>query len=256
MKSPGVGMDFKSPWMNAAGILGFAPEASQRVDYSCLGAFITHPVSLLPRMPAHGRRYVPFPGGFLLHTGYPNPGLKAIIRRYRDAWQRSPIPVWVHLIGSEPEELEQMVLSLEDLPGVSGLELGLPPGINAGLVEPFIRAAQGELPLIVRIPLDRVGDFGGVISKHFPQVVLSLGPPRGKLPGDDAVMLAGRLYGPAIFPQALMALEQALDYDVPVIAAGGVYSADQARLMLEAGATAVQLDTVLWRNGLRDWCPG
>lgn len=253
MRFPKIDLGLRTPLMNAAGILGFAPVVDPRVDYSCLGAFITHPVSFLPRMPANGVRYLSFPGGFLLHTGLPNPGLKTVIRRYRDAWQRSSIPIWIHLLADEPEHVEQMVLSLEDLPGVAGIELGLSARQNAGEIAPLVGAAQGELPLIVRIPLERVNDLAEAVVNQCPQVVLSLGPGRGKLPVMGSGMQTGRLYGPSVFPQSLMALEQALAYDVPVIAAGGVYSVEQARLMLELGAEAVQLDAVIWRNGLHGW---
>ena len=253
MNNPRYELGLKLPWMNAAGILGFAPDADRRVDYSCLGVFVTHPVSMSPRTPAHGRRYIPFPGGFLLHTGFPNPGFKAIVRRYRDAWRRSAVPVWVHLISHLPEEVEQMVLSLEELPGVSGIELGLASDIDASLAVPLIQAAQGELPLVVQIPLDRVDELVAGIVKQYPRVVLSLGPPRGKLPVSGSGMLTGRMYGPAVFPKALMALERALDYDASVIAGGGIYTQKQARLMLDAGALAVQLDALIWRAGLQGW---
>lgn len=38
-----------------------------------------------------------------------------------------------------------------------------------------------------------------------------------------------------------------------MIAAGGDYSVKQARLMLNSGEMAGQLDAVLWRNGLQNW---
>ncbi|HSQ25563.1 MAG TPA: hypothetical protein VLM80_00425 [Anaerolineales bacterium] len=253
MQDMKIDLGLKIPLMNASGILGFAPEANNRINFARLGAFITHPVSLLPRMPAHGTRFGAYHGGFLLHTGYPNPGLRAVTRRYQDAWQRSPLPVWVHLLGDEPEDVKKMVLFLEELPGVVGFELGIPPEIDARLARSLVQAALGELPLIVSIPLERVIDLAEMIGKQFPQVILSLGPPRGKLPCSDKSMVAGRLYGPAIFPQALLVLERVLSLDIPVIAAGGVYSVEQARLMLKAGAVAVQLDAVLWRNGLQNW---
>ena len=68
-------LPFRSPFLNAAGSLGFAPDPHSPLDLSRLGAFITNPVSSQPRTPASGPRYLPFSGGFLLHTGHPNPGL-------------------------------------------------------------------------------------------------------------------------------------------------------------------------------------
>ncbi len=246
-------LGFTPPLMNVAGFLGYAPDINSRVDYSNMGAFITHPVSWAPRYPSHGKRLFSFPGGFLLHTGYPNPGVKTVIRNYKDAWQRSPLPVWVHLIGEDPDEVAQMVLLLEDLPGVVGIELGLPPAADSKLVMDLIQASLGELPLMVRITLGRISELAKLIARQFSQVALSLGAPYGKLPQIGSGSIKGRLYGPAIYPQAALALEEILPFDLPVIAAGGVYSAEQARSLLQAGAVAVQLDSVLWRNGITGW---
>ena len=63
-------------------------------------------------------------------------------------------------------------------------------------------------------------------------------------------MVEGRLYGPALFPQALAGVRGLAQAGVPVIGAGGVYSQAQAQAMLAAGALAVQLDAVLWRGNL------
>ena len=136
--------DFNPPWMNAAGSLGFAPEKHGPVELSRLGAFVTHPISLEKRSPAHGERCLDYPGGFLLHTGYPNPGLRAAIRRYGEGWGRTTVPVIVHLLCQRVEELAQMAQSLEGLPGVSGIELGLPPEIEAGQAARLVQAASGR----------------------------------------------------------------------------------------------------------------
>ena len=82
-------------------------------------------------------------------------------------------------------------------------------------------------------------------------------PPRGSLPGPGKELLSGRLYGPGIFPLALNTVETLCALGFPVIGAGGVYAKEQALAMLEAGALAVQLDTVLWKTDtdLREWLP-
>ena len=79
-------------------------------------------------------------------------------------------------------------------------------------------------------------------------VALSLGPPRGATVGKDGHLLRGRLYGTAVFPQALQMVEALAQEGYPVIGAGGIYSPTDARTMLDAGAIAIQLDTVLWRG--------
>jgi dihydroorotate dehydrogenase (NAD+) catalytic subunit len=244
---------FDPPWMNAAGSLGFAPDRHGLVDLSRLGAFVTHPISLERRGPAHGVRYLTYPGGFLLHTGYPNPGLREAVRRYAGQWGRSPIPVLVHLLCQRAEELAQAVQRLEGIPGVAGLELGLPPEIEAGQARALVQTATGELPVIVRLPMERAVELGGALTKNntTPEGLagFSLGPPRGLLLGPDGNLARGRLYGPAVFPLALRAVKALSDFGVPVIGGGGVYRMEQGEAMRAAGAMAVQVDAVLWRGG-------
>jgi dihydroorotate dehydrogenase (NAD+) catalytic subunit len=85
-----------------------------------MGAFITNPVSLRPRTPAQGPRLLPFPGGFLLHSGNPNPGLRRVIQLYAGRWARSPLPVVVHLLAESPAEVSEMAERLERVDGVAG----------------------------------------------------------------------------------------------------------------------------------------
>ncbi|MFW5713111.1 MAG: hypothetical protein ACOCYU_00385 [Brevefilum sp.] len=73
------------PLVNAPGILGFAPDPHTMPFLEHLGAFITNPISRRPRQPAKNRCCTPFPGGFLLHTGWPNPGFSRTVARHHHA---------------------------------------------------------------------------------------------------------------------------------------------------------------------------
>jgi dihydroorotate dehydrogenase (NAD+) catalytic subunit len=234
--------------MNAAGFLGFAPGLRGPTAISQMGAFITNPICPSARSPAHSPRFLSFPGGFLLHTGYPNPGLVSAIRRYARQWARSPLPVLVHLLAQKTGEVAEMVRKLESLEGVAGFEIGLPAEADAGLVHDFARAAAGELPVVMRLPLEHAAGLADRFAQTHLAAV-SLAPPRGALPRPDGGVLQGRLYGRALFPQALAAVQALARRGVPVIGSGGIYTPAQAEAMLQAGAIAVQLDAVLWRGG-------
>jgi dihydroorotate dehydrogenase (NAD+) catalytic subunit len=241
---------FDPPLMNAAGGLGFTPPPRKEADISQLGAFITNPVSLGPRHPAQDNCSLAYPGGFLLHSGYPNPGLKAVIKRYGERWKRSTLPVVVHLLAQDAAEADKMAARLEPLAGViAGLELGLPPWVEAAQAIAMIRAASGELPVIVRLPHERGPKLAAAITAAIQPAAFSLGAPRGSLAGPDGELIHGRLYGPGVFPQAVESLLRVKEAGLPVIAAGGVYSSGQIETMLNLGALAVQLDAVLWRGG-------
>lgn len=239
---------FEPPLLNAAGSLGFAPDPHHGVTLDGLGAFITSPISLAPRRPAGGRSCLPCPGGFLLHSGYPNPGLRRAVQQYGPAWERAGLPVLVHLLCRTPDEVRLMVGKLEGRPGVAGLELGLPPEAGAELARAMLQAALGELPVALRLPLERAAHLAqACLDANLAPAAFSLGPPRGLLPAPGGGLVAGRLYGPAVFPLALAALRELVPLGLPVIGAGGVYQPAQAEAMLALGAAAVQLDAVLWR---------
>ena len=253
-------LTFDPPIMNAAGALGFAPDLHSAPDRPGLGAFLTNPISAGPRRPAQGVRYLSFAGGFLLHTGFPNPGIRAATKHFASTWKRSPIPVYVHLLCQNPAQLRKMVAHLEASGAVSGIELGISPRISPSAALQFIQQAVGELPVIVRLPLERATELAyGIVSlidangrqpdqaKLVP-AAFSLGPPRGALPLAGQGLLRGRLYGPALFPLALAALQALRPLGIPLIGAGGVYQDWQIEAMLGAGALAVQLDSVFWRG--------
>jgi dihydroorotate dehydrogenase len=242
---PKYDLEISPPVMNAAGTLGYAPQSSDLVKFDRLGAFVTNPVSLHPRTPASARTSQPFPGGFLLHSGYPNPGLRSVIKQYATRWARSALPIIVHLLVHQVEDVQPMVSQLEGREGLTGIELGIPPDCEPGQAVKMVEAAVGELPLIVRVPMERAGVFTSVLSES-SLAAISLAPPRGALLDQQDQPVRGRLFGPAVFPLALAAVQEVIDMGVPVIASGGVYKQRQIEALLGIGATGVQLDSVLW----------
>lgn len=235
------------PLMNAAGSLGYSPDLHSPVDWSKLGAFVTNPVSLLPRTPARGSRYIPYPGGFLLHTGFPNPGLAQVLRRYARQWGGSPIPVIVHLLAQNVDEVMQMARRLELAEGLAGLEVGLPSEANLEVVGAFTQAASGELPVIVRLPLERAVELAPVAMNSGASAI-SLGAPRGAFVDHSGGWVQGRMYGPSVLPLSLRVVHELTRLGIPTIGAGGVYTQEDRDAMLAAGALAVQLDYNLWRE--------
>lgn len=245
--SPREELNLSSPWINAAGSLGFAPGGSWSVPMP-QGAFVTNPISLRPRTPAEDRALVEYPGGYLLHTGVVNPGLTEAIKRYADRWARAALPVWIDLMADTPENVAQMVQALEELEGVTAIVLGIPPRVYGEQALSLVAAANGERPLVVDAPLTAAGD--GWIGRLAGLGVsaLCLSAPRGALPDRNGRLIGGHLNGPGLYPQMLAALRTARRTRLPLIAGAGVYSRAQGEVLLNAGAWAVALDGVLWRG--------
>ena len=243
-----TGLTLQSPLVAGGGAFGFADEYAGLIDFSRLGAFITNPVTLRPRTPAAGIRVAPFPGGALLHTGLPNPGVSAAIRDYGRRWAKLGCPVLVHLAATTPDEVAASVEKLEPVESVAGIEVGLRDDEALADAELLLRAAtsRARQPVVVALPAARAGAFARLAEKAGAQALTVTAPPRGVhwAQGD---WVSGRLYGPALLPQALrLVREVRQQVSLPLIGAGGVHAPADVEAMLAAGAAAVRLDSAVW----------
>jgi dihydroorotate dehydrogenase len=242
---------FSKPLMNAAGSLGFAPDSRAGISLNSFGAFITNPFSLRPRLPAAKPDLIEYAGGFLLHTGLPNPGLNAGLKKYSAKWSRSDLPIIVHLMADRPEETQRMVRTLETQENVMAVELGFAPLLADDIILLTLEMCLGELPLIFSLPVEQVLRLGPRLIQDGAQAI-SIAAPRGALSplplGEGRVrdVITGRLYGPSLFPQTLESIYSAVKIGIPIIGSGGVYSKENADAMLSVGALAVQVDVALW----------
>jgi len=242
---------FSKPLMNAAGSLGFAPDLRAWISYNSFGAFVTNPISLRPRLPTAHPAVIEYPGGFLLHTGLPNPGIHAALKKYSAKWTRSDLPVIVHLMADRPEETQQMVRMLESHENVMAVELGFAPLLADDIILLTLEMCLGELPLIFSLPVEQVLSLAPRLMQEGAQAI-SVAAPRGATltpnpsPEGRGGLITGRLFGPSLFPQTLNVVESAAKLGIPIIGAGGVWSKQNADAMLSVGALAVQVDAALW----------
>jgi len=238
--------------MNAAGSLGFAPDSHAGVALDSFGAFVTNPFSLRPRLPAAKPQLIEYPGGFLLHTGLPNPGLRAGIKKYASRWDKSDMPIIIHLMADRPEETQRMVRMLESQENVMAVELGFAPLLANDIIRLTLEMCLGELPLIFSLPVEQVLSLGPRLIQGGAQAI-SISAPRGASSplhegegSGEREITHGRLYGPSLFPQTLEKVCSAAKLGLPIIGAGGVWNKENAHAMLSAGALAVQADAALW----------
>ena len=246
-----TGLQLASPVMTAAGCYGLGSEYQGLVDIRPLGAVVVGPVTMRARTGTTPPRAVPLPGGILLHAGLANPGLKRVLQRQRRAWERSPVPVILHLAATTSEEVGAACQLLDDTGAVAALELGLPDATETGEALALVRvagAAYGRGPLLVRLPLGSASRLAAEIVEAGAHALTVAAPPRGTALHAGRPV-TGRLYGQLVHPLALRALRQVREeVGVPLIGCGGIYGFDDALAFLRAGALAVQLDAVIWQD--------
>jgi dihydroorotate dehydrogenase (NAD+) catalytic subunit len=110
-----------------------------------------------------------------------------------------------------------------------------------------VRAALGGPPLLVRLPVERAAELAASAAQAGADALtIGTSPRVSALSGDRTV--TGRMYGPVCQPAALEAVRAVagLALGLPIVGAGGIYSIEDARLFLESGAVAIQLDAAVW----------
>jgi dihydroorotate dehydrogenase (NAD+) catalytic subunit len=250
-----TGLRLKNPILTSAGCYGMGTEYRRLVDdggaaAAPLGAVVVGPLTMHPRRGAAPPRAVPFPAGVLLHTGLANPGLPTALRRYGRAWERSPVPVIVHLAATSPDEVEAACERLSAIEAVAAVEIGLRDGAEADEAAALVALARPTVrqPLLARLPLADAARLAEPVSQAGADALTVAAPPRGTVLYRGQ-FITGRLYGPFVLPLALRALRQVAEtVAVPLVGCGGAFSPDQAMQFFRAGAAAVQLDAVLWRD--------
>ncbi len=240
----------ETPVMNATGTLGFGDEYRDLIDLSTLGAFVTNPLTYTAWSPATGTRVVPLDAGMLVHTGLPNPGISKVIGQCRALWQRMSVPVIAHLVVNSIDDMHKCIALVERESVIQGIELGLSDEISPAETEWHIRSAaqRSEKPLLVRLPFGATADHYQAAIDAGADALVVCAPPRGTARDQAGRLVGGRIYGPLIKPIILRTVGQLarLYPRIPIIGAGGIHSTQDARDFLEAGAAAVQVDSVTW----------
>lgn len=240
----------ESPVMNASGTMGFADEYADLIKFEKLGAFVTNPVTLNRRDPANWPHIIPLDGGILVHTGHPNDGLYETVSTHQQQWDRMPVQILMHILATTPFEVKTCFEYLETIDAVEGIELGLRDDIEDDDLIEFVKlATRCEKPVLVQLPFNIAPNLVKRISDLGVDGLVLCAPPRVTARDSIGKLVAGRLYSPVIKPMMLRMVGQlAREIDVPIVACGGIHSTQDAYDFLEAGAKAVQIDSLVWTH--------
>jgi dihydroorotate dehydrogenase (NAD+) catalytic subunit len=256
-----------NPILVASGTFGYAREMAGLVDLGRLGGILPKTITKLPRAGNPPPRTVETTGGMLNAIGLDNDGLEAFIEGQLPYLASLGTAVIVSIAGKNQREFVEMAARLDEVPGVTALELniscpnvagGADFGTDAAMCEQVVDGVRRACayPILAKLTpnvtdiaaIARGAELGGADAVSLINTCLGMAIDwRRRRPRLGNVM--GGLSGPAIKPIALRAVYQvAQAVRIPVVGIGGIASVDDVMEFLVAGATAVEIGTANFYN--------
>jgi dihydroorotate dehydrogenase (NAD+) catalytic subunit len=253
----------KNPVIVASGTFGYGQEFDPFMELGQLGAVIPKGISLNPMQGNPPPRIFETNGGILNSIGLQNPGLQNFIKEKLPFLKKIKTNVIINFFGKIEQEYIELSKRLNDLPGISGLEMNIScPNVQQGgiifatdprmtyrLVSKVRKVTQQ--PLIVKLSpnvtditmIARSAEEGGAdaisLVNTFKALAINIYSKKPELGN-----IIGGLSGPAIKPIALrMVWEVFQTVNIPVIGMGGIIKAEDAIEFILAGACAIQIGT-------------
>lgn len=263
-----AGLRLRNPVMVASGTFGYGPEYADVVDLNRLGAIVVKGISRDPWKGNRTPRIHEVPGGLLNAIGLQNPGAEGFITTYLPFLRKHDVPLVVNIWGRTVEDYVRVAERLSSEPGIHALEVniscpnikegGISFGTRVDLASQVISAVRKvtRIALIVKLspnvsdirPFARAAADEGAdaisLINSFPAMAIDIETRRPVLAN-----VTGGLSGPAIHPIAVkLVYEAAQVVSIPIIAMGGIRTAQEAVEFIIAGASAVAVGTATFAD--------
>ena len=267
MKVKIAGKEFKNPVTVASGTFGSGREYSEFIELSKLGAVTTKGVSSVPWEGNPTPRIAEVYGGMLNAIGLQNPGVDVFIERDLPFLEQQNTGIIVNVCGKTIEDYIEVVERLSES-SVDMFEINIScPNVKEGGI------AFGQSPDLIKEITSTLKSRSKkpIIMKLSPNVTdITVMARAAQEAGADAISLintitgmkidihkrkfvlankTGGMSGPAIKPIALRMVYQAAQVvDIPIIAMGGITTAEDAIEFIMAGASMVSVGTANFYN--------
>lgn len=262
-----AGKEFKNPVTVASGTFGSGREYSEFIELSKLGAVTTKGVSNVAWEGNPTPRIAEVYGGMLNAIGLQNPGVDVFMERDLPFLEQQNTGIIVNVCGKTIEDYIEVVERLSES-SVDMFEINIScPNVKEGGI------AFGQSPDLVKEITSTLKSRSKkpIIMKLSPNVTdITVMARAAQEAGADAISLVntitgmkidihkrkfvlanktGGMSGPAIKPIALRMVYQAAQVlDIPIIAMGGITTAEDAIEFIMAGASMVSVGTANFYN--------
>lgn len=261
------GLNLKNPIMPASGCFAFGKEFSQFYDLSELGAIMIKAATQFARYGNEAPRVAETASGMINAIGLQNPGVHHIIEHELKYLEQYDVPIIANVAGSTEEEYVYVAKHISQASNVHALELNIScpnvkeGGIQFGTVPEVAKEltrkvkAVSEVPVYVKLSpnVTNIVEMAKAIAEYADGITiintlvgLRIDAKTGKPIISNVI---GGLSGPAIKPVALrMVYEVSQHVDIPIIAMGGVRTAQDVIDYISVGADAVAVGTANFEN--------
>ncbi len=262
-----AGVEFANPLIAASGTFGFGKEYKEFFDLSTLGGISCKGITLLPKPGNPAPRVTEAPGGMLNAIGLQNPGVEHFAEKDLPWLKQQGTRVIANIAGSTAEDYQKMAERLDGT-DVDMIEVNIScPNVKSGGVQ-FGTTCDGVASVTRAV---RKATSKPIMMKLTPNVTnIAEMALVAESEGADCVSLintltgmridintgrpiiknnTGGFSGPGLLPVAIrMVWQVANAVKIPVVGLGGISTWQDAIEMLLAGATALQIGTVLFTD--------
>jgi dihydroorotate dehydrogenase (NAD+) catalytic subunit len=264
-------VELPNPIMTASGCAAAGRELSQFFDVAKIGAIVTKSVMAAPRSGRPTPRMAETPSGMLNSIGLQGPGIEAFLQRDLPWLMSRGARAVVSIAGGSVEEYAGLARRLADAPGVTALEVNIScpnvedrgkvfacdPDAAAAVVRAVRAQTRFDVPVFAKLSPDvtdivtvarscvDAGADGLSMINTLLGMAIDVDTMRPVLAGTT-----GGLSGPAIRPVAVRCVwqvHQALPH-VPIVGIGGIRTGRDVLEFLLAGASAVEVGTVVFHD--------
>ena len=260
-------MELRNPTMLASGFLGISQAIFNRLYNAEVGAIVSKSISSEPREGYRNPTVVCLEGGSYLNAvGLANPGAEAFSREIAS---NTYVPIIVSLVGSSHHEFPSIINKFDDL-NILGYEInlscphvakmGMEVGDDPEVVTKIVRTVKSHTlkPVVVKVGIGNVDilDIARAANDAGANAITAINTIRAMTIDieNGLPVLSNKIGG--ISGKSLKSIAIRCVYEIsknigiPVIGCGGIFSWEDAVEFMLAGASGIQLGSVIGYEGV------
>jgi dihydroorotate dehydrogenase (NAD+) catalytic subunit len=262
-----AGIRLRNPLLLASGFLGISQEIFNRLYNDGLGAIVSKSISVSPLEGYKGPTVV-YLGekGYLNAIGLANPGSDAFANEIIN----NQTPLIVSIVGSSTSEFPKLISKFDKL-NILGYEInlscphvakmGMEVGDDPELVIKIIKTIKSKTkkPIIIKVGIGNIDviKLATIIQESGADAITAINTIRAMAINVQTGMpilsnKIGGLSGIPLKPIGVRCVyEISKKVTIPVIGCGGIFTWEDALEYILAGATAIELGSVIGYEGLK-----